>query len=124
MNREELKAYILETYNVQSDFPWSSYPENEVFRHTDNKKWFALLMSIPREKLRLEGTEKIDVVNLKCDPFLIGSLRTKEGFYPAYHMNKEQWITVVLSDEVEEELKMLLDMSYEATARKSKKNKS
>ena len=37
----------------------------------------------------MPGDESIDVVNLKCDPLLIGSLRSEPGFFPAYHMNKD-----------------------------------
>lgn len=89
------------------------------------KKWFALIMDIPRNKLGLQGNEQIDVVNLKCDPLLIGSLRQETGFFSAYHMNKASWITVALDGTVsDDKLKLLLDMSYEATASKVRKRKN
>ena len=57
------------------------------------------------------------MVNFKCDPILIGSLRGQTGFFPAYHMNKANWITVALDGSVpDEQIKMLLGMSYDATA--------
>jgi len=121
LNRLELKQYIAETYGVEPDCPWIKNPNFEVYRHSNNKKWFALIMDIPRNRIGLCGTDTIDVVNLKCDPLLLGSVRTESGIFPAYHMNKENWVTAALdgtaSDEV---IKMLLDVSYELTAVKIK----
>lgn len=117
MNRGQLKQYIIETYHCEADHPWMKYPNNEVFRHSNNRKWFALIMDVPREKLGLSGTELLDVVNLKCDPILIGSLRRDVGIFPAYHMNKANWITVALDGSVPDDtIRMLLDMSFETTA--------
>lgn len=78
-------------------------------------------MDIPKSKLGLPHTDMVDVVNLKCDPILIGSLRGDAGIFPAYHMSKANWITVALDGSVpDEKLKMLLDLSYELTATKMK----
>lgn len=125
MNRTELKQFIIENYNTEADYPWLKYPNYEVFRHSNNQKWFALIMDVPKDKLGLQGTEPLVVVNFKCDPILIGSLRGETGIFPAYHMNKEQWITVALDGSVSDErIKMLLYMSYEATVSKARKRKS
>ena len=75
MNREELEAYILNHYSTEPDYPWADTPRAAVFRHAGNRKWFALVMEVPRDKLGLAGTEKLDIVNFKCDPILISSLR-------------------------------------------------
>ena len=124
MNRAELKRFILENYNVESDFPWLKYPNYEVFRHSNNQKWFALIMDIPKNKLGLQGSDLLDVVNLKCDTLLIGSLRCEPGFFPAYHMNKDSWITIALDGSVsDDKIKMLLDASYDATAPKERSKK-
>ena len=124
MKRDELETLISETYNAEADYPWLKYPNYEVFRHSNNQKWFALIMDVPKDKLGLHGSEPLDVVNFKCDPILIGSLRSEAGIFPAYHMNKEQWITVALDGSVsDDKIKMLLDMSFEATAPKARKKK-
>ena len=124
MKRDELEMLISETYNADADYPWLKYPNYEVFRHSNNQKWFALIMDVPKDKLGLQGTELLDVVNFKCDPILIGSLSGEPGIFPAYHMNKEQWITVALDGSVSDgKIKMLLDMSYQATAPKARKKK-
>ena len=124
MNRAELGEHIFKTYGVEPDFPWDNSPDYAVYRHADNRKWFALVMVIPRRTLGLDGDGTIDVVNLKCDPVLIGSLRLEKGFFPAYHMSKEKWITVALDGTVDDErLKALVDMSFDLTAVRIKKNK-
>jgi len=125
MIREDLTAFILENYNAKQDYPWADYPNYTVFRHATNKKWFALIMDIPRSKLGMKGEKRLDVVNFKCDFKLIGSLLKAPGFFPAYHMNKASWITVALDGTVAgEKIKFLLDMSYELTSPKVRKRDS
>ena len=116
MNREELEVYILNYYATQPDYPWADTPRAAVFRHAGNRKWFALVMEVPRDKLGLVGTEKLDIINFKCDPILIASLRGEPGIFPAYHMNKSSWITAALDGSVQTEtIELLLDVSYELT---------
>ena len=121
MNISQLESYIIENYNVEPDFPWVKYPNYEVFRHSGSRKWFALIMEIRRGKLGLSDEGMLDILNLKCDPLLIGSLRSAPGFFPAYHMNKESWITLALDGSVpEDQIKALRDMSYELTKDKKR----
>ena len=116
MNREELETYISDHYATQPDYPWADMPRAAVFRHAGNRKWFALVMEVPRDKLGIAGTEMLDIVNFKCDPILIASLRGETGIFPAYHMSKTSWITAALDGSVPAEtLKLLLDVSYELT---------
>ncbi len=121
MNRAELEQFILEHYSTEPEHLWIRYPNYAVFRHSSNQKWFAAIMDVPKNKLGLTGEEPLDVVNFKCDPISIGSLRDEPGFLPAYHMNKESWITVALDGSVvDDKIKLLLDVSYEATLPKIK----
>ncbi len=123
MNREALDKHIKETYKVGAEFPWLSAPSFAVYRHQSNNKWFAVIMEIPKAKLGLEEEGSINVVNLKCDPLLIGSLILDKGIYPAYHMSKTHWLTVCLDDTVEEEkIRWLLNLSFELTDKKKKDN--
>lgn len=120
MNREELERYILNNYNTKPDYPWKKYPDYAVFRHSGSRKWFAVMMNVPKKKLGLQGADMLDIVNFKCEPFVVGALRMENGFFPAYHMNKENWITAALDGSVsDEKIKMLLDMSYTMTAPKN-----
>ncbi|WP_084300295.1 MmcQ/YjbR family DNA-binding protein [Microvirgula aerodenitrificans] len=105
--------YVNNKYQVGPDYPWSQYPSYAALRHHGTDKWFALLMNVPRNKLGLEGTDSVDVVNVKCRPEIVGSLRLKHGYLPAYHMNKEHWLTVLLDNTVpEKEIFELIDDSY------------
>lgn len=125
MKRTDFEKYIKEAYGALPEYPWESQPSYAVFRHKDNKKWFAVTMCISKRKLGINSDEPVDVVNLKCDPIVIGSLRGEQGFYPAYHMSKTHWITAVLDGETDaEKLKWLLSLSFELTAKKRKSNKA
>ena len=116
MNRKEVENYIFETYGVKKESPWADDPDSVIFRHRLNRKWFALIMRIPQKRLGLSGEEQVDVMNVKCYPELIENLRFSEGFFPAYHMNKTHWITVLLDENADKEkIKTLLDISYELT---------
>ena len=116
MTRQELTAYLKETYRCTGEQLFARYPSFQVFRHRENKKWFAVIMDIPQRNLGTGGDQQISVVNLKCDTRLIGSFREEPGIYPGWHMNKAHWLTVALDGTAQnEKIKFLLDMSYELT---------
>ena len=120
MTRQQLFQWMKRRYGVEPDYPWAD--ENAVLRHRDNNKWFALVMEVGREKLGMDGDGTAEIINLKCQPALIGSLRERNGFHPAYHMNKDQWLSVRLDgSETDDELKSLIDLSFELTQKKQKK---
>ena len=122
MNRETLDKYIKEFYGVNPEFPWISAPTYAVYRHQNNNKWFAIIMEIPKVKIGIKEEGNINVVNFKSDPLLIGSLIMDKGIYPAYHMNKNHWITVCLDGSVDEDkIQWLLDLSFELTSKLTRK---
>lgn len=115
MNREEIFEYVKEEYNTVPEHLWAKYPLDAVLRHSNNK-WYGIIMNIPKERLGLEGKEEIDILDVKCPPEMIGGFRKEKGFFPAYHMNKEHWITILLDGSVEsKKIKQLIDLSYELT---------
>lgn len=120
--RKSILKYALDTYSTNPDYPWSDSPNYAILRHSDNKKWYGAIMDISSDKIGLEGDKIIDMINLKCDPLMIGSLVKDDGIFPAYHMNKNHWITVLLDGSLDmEKVCALLDMSFEITAKKIKK---
>lgn len=122
MKLKELNAFIFDTYSVEPDHPFRMDDVSSVYRHTDNRKWFAITMNVPYRTLGLAREGHVDIVNLKCDPLLAGSLRGRNGFLPAYHMNKDRWITALLDGSAEDaEIVALLAMSYDLTAARTKK---
>ena len=115
MTRQEVFAYAKQQYGTEPDYPWMD--TNAVLRHADNKKWYAVILEVRREKLGLDGDGMLDVLNVKCDPILIGSLRLKPGFHPAYHMNKDKWLTIRLDGSVSPaEIQDLIDLSFRLTS--------
>ena len=117
MTRQELIAYIFDEYSVEPDFPFRMDDVTCVFRHIDNRKWFGIAMAIPYRTVGINKPGDVDILNVKCDPIMMGSLRGKSGFCPAYHMNKDKWITILLDGSAgHEDIKALLAISYSMTA--------
>ena len=74
-------------------------------------------MVIPYRTIGINKPVDVDILNVKCDPVMMGSLRGKSGFCPAYHMNKDKWITILLDGSAgQEDIKALLAISYSMTA--------
>jgi len=120
--RKQIIEYIDDFYGVKPDYPWAGHPDYCVFRHDSNKKWFALIMNITADKLGLDSDEPVDIINIKCDPLMSGSLRMNNGFFRAWHMNKEGWLSVLLDGTVSsDEIKWLIGISFDLTDKKKKK---
>ena len=119
MKRNDLIKYLQQEYICEIDYPWEKYPGYVVIRRKDNQKWFAGIFTITGHKVGLYTNEPIDVVNLKCEPDLIPNIIRESGIYPAYHMNKQHWISVDIEGyEDAEKFKMLVDMSYQLVGKK------
>lgn len=124
MDRKAVFDYAYKKYKSIPEYLWARDPEAAVLRHGDNRKWYAVIMRVSRDKLGLSGTEKTDILDVKSDPEMIGFLRMTKGILAGYHMNKENWITVLLDGSVDRDrICSLLDMSYELTRDKGKAGK-
>lgn len=121
MNQQEFLFYCLDTYSTVADHPFEGDFETAVLRHQDNRKWYALVMRLPRRKFGFDSDEMIDVVNLKLPLEMFGSFSVKDGVYPAYHMNKLHWISLLLPDASEELVQFLTEASFSVTRSKEKK---
>ncbi len=117
MTREQLEAYIQETYNADPEHPWAPESDHTVFRHTSNRKWFAVVMEISKMKLGIKEDGVICIVNLKCDPMMIGSFLCEDGIFPAWHMSKTHWLSASADGDAER-LKFLIDESFYLTVQK------
>lgn len=121
MDRKTIFDYACKTYQSTPEYLWVKYPGYAVLRHNDNNKWYAIVMNVPKNKLGLEGAEEVDIMDLKCDPEMIGSLRMVKGIFAGYHMNKGNWISVLLDDSMDESMIYhLLDVSFSLTENKKK----
>lgn len=123
MTKQSFLEYCLSTYGTVADYPFEDDFETAVLRHADNRKWYAIVMRVSRRKFGFESDEVIDVVNLKLPTEMFGSFGAADGVYPAYHMNKLHWISVLLPDAPEKVVSFLTNASFEATRAKIKRTK-
>lgn len=123
MTRQELLEHCLSTYGTAADYPFDEDFETAVLRHADNRKWYAVVMHVSRRKFGFDSDEVTDVINLKLPTEMFGSFGPADGVYPAYHMNKAHWISVLLSEADRDLISFLLNASYEST-RSRKRRKS
>ncbi len=119
--RPSVLSLARERYGSEGEYLFGKFPGFAVLRHP-NGKWYGVIMDLHRSKLGLSGEGMVDVLNVKCDPLMSGSLQLQPGIFPGYHMNKGNWITVLLDGTVElEQIGILLDISYDIVGRKGKR---
>jgi predicted DNA-binding protein (MmcQ/YjbR family) len=90
--------HIKSEYGANPEFLWPDRsPDHAVFRHSSNKKWFALVATISSKSLGIKEDKAIDIINLKFDKNQTYDFaETSDHIFPAYHMNKNNWITIWL----------------------------
>ncbi|MCR5564148.1 MAG: MmcQ/YjbR family DNA-binding protein [Desulfovibrio sp.] len=92
-------------YGDEPDFPFRKFPAYGVFRHAGSRKWYALIMSIPFSRLTSKTKSRtqaegniVEILNIKIGQTNPESLLEEEGIYPCYHMNRANWVSVLLED--------------------------
>lgn len=95
--KNDVCNFIKNQYNVTPEVLWVKYPNYLVFRNKQNKKWFAIIMNVTKNKLGLNGNEFVDILNVKCDNIATKMFTEQEGIMPAYHMNKQNWVSILLN---------------------------
>ena len=110
---------IIKKYNVSPEFLWDKYPNYGIFRNKKNNKWFAAILNVDKSKVINNESGEIEIINVKVDDLVNDYLKEK-GIFPAYHMSKKSWITIILDDTCKDEKIMeLIDISYELVNKKS-----
>lgn len=97
MTRQEFLNICLCSFGTSPDYPFNEDLETAVLRHSDNRKWYAIVMRVSRRKFGLDSNEIIDVVNLKL-----------------------HWVSVLLPDAPENVVTLLTNASFVATKGKIK----
>ena len=116
--REKYVDFLQKEFSAPGDRPWKDEGDltSSVYR-CPNGKWFALVMQIKFKNLGFENDEAVWAVNLKADAEKIPEITDKKSVFPAYHMNKKYWITVLLTAVTDfEQLCQLTRRSYELVA--------
>ena len=94
--------------------PFKKHPDILAFVNEKNK-WYALLSAVEYNKLNknTDITTKVKVLNLKYSTDKILDIIDNQNIFPAYHMNKKHWISIVLDKNIKlETIKELIDISY------------
>ncbi len=123
MTREEFFELVEDEFAVKPDYPFNKDFVSAVFRHKSNRKWFALLMQVPKNRLGFDGTENVEVLNLKCEPLFRTAILQNKGVIESYHMNKIHWISILIEEVDTQVLKTLLEISFQLTDEKPKQKR-
>lgn len=108
---KKLIEYIKLKYNNELEFLWEKYPQNAIVRRKDNAKWYALFLTIPKQKLGFDDKNVCEIINLKAND--IDKIVDNKSIFPGYHMNKKHWITIILDNKVPLDfIKNKIDKSY------------
>lgn len=112
-----LTDLIIGKYKDVPEFVWGKFPGHGVFRNPDSFKWYALIMNIHKNKLdKNADDEETEIINVKLSENKIHDLLSKNGFYKAYHMNKNNWISIILDDTVNDmEIMRYIEESHDFT---------
>ncbi|MGN1338207.1 MAG: MmcQ/YjbR family DNA-binding protein [Candidatus Coprovivens sp.] len=110
---EMIYKYVKDKYNTIPDHPFPNDKISTTLKN-NNRKWYGLIMEINSKKLNIYKEEQIKIMNIKLEPDHIEKLIDNINFFPAYHMSKKYWITIVLDSKIDiEKLKELIDESYQ-----------
>lgn len=119
--RERIIEHIKEFYGADIEYLWEDTPNSGIFRNNLSKKWFGIIMDIPKKRLGFDSEDIVFILNVKCDPIMVGELQKEKGFFPAYHMNKDKWISIILDGTVKNEtIFYLIKQSYDLVSNKVK----
>ncbi len=108
----QIIEYARKALDTDIDFPFKDH-DTGVLRRTESGKWYAAIITIPMTKLGVDSNQMVEIVNLHASKERVTELLDMPHFYPAWHMNKKSWFTVILDGSVDDkELFALLAESY------------
>lgn len=111
---KDIISYISDKYGGELEFLWEKTPDCAIARRLESKKWYIIFMVVKKDRFGFESGEEVEVINLHCPVGDVPELLQSRGIYPAYHMNKKHWISIILDETVPVvEIYKLLDKSYE-----------
>ena len=110
---KEIIQYIQEKYHDDLEFLWERFDENAIWRNKENNKWYAVILKITEDKLKMHSNKEIEILDLRYQKDQIQDMIDNQKIFPGYHMNKSNWITIKLDNTVDtEEIFKLIDNSY------------
>lgn len=97
---------IIEKYGNYPEFLWEKFDGSGIFRNPESQKWYAAVLEVEGSKVKKGKTGIIEVLDIKLEPDEIQELLMLPDFYPAYHMNKKSWITIILDESLSDSVIM------------------
>ncbi|MBD5454984.1 MAG: hypothetical protein HDR23_00635 [Lachnospiraceae bacterium] len=111
---KELIEYVRNKYHDELEFLWAKSPNNAVWRRKDTGKWYAVVLTVSKEKLGLPENEIVEIIDLRLQPELMEKIVDNERYFPGWHMNKKSWYTIILDTTVStEEICKKINASYQ-----------
>ena len=110
----EVIDYCNNKYGGNQVNPFKKHSDILEFVNKKNK-WYALFLDVEYNKLNknTDITTKVKILNVKYPTDNILSIIDNKNIFPAYHMNKKHWISIVLDKNIKSEtIKELIDTSY------------
>ena len=110
----EVIDYCNNKYGENHVNPFKKHPDILAMVNEKNK-WYALLLDVEYNKLNknIDITTKVKILNLKYPTDNISDIIDNQNIFPAYHMNKKHWISIVIDKNIKlETIKELIDISY------------
>lgn len=122
MTKAEIEAYILSNFEVVNDHSFEGDPTVTIFRRLDNNQRFAATKNVGSRSVNVERAGRIDILNLCVSPRLVATLREREGFRPAWRMNRNKWVTILLDGTVpDDEIRTYIEEAYKNVGKKGGK---
>ncbi len=111
--------HVLEVYGDETEYLWPDTPDNGIWRRKDTNKWYGAILTVEWKRLGIDSDRKIEILNLKAKPEDIEKLLERDSIFPAWHMNKKHWFTVILDNSIpNEELYTLIEESRRLVGKK------
>ena len=114
---------IIKQYGTEPEFLWEKFDGSGIFRNKESQKWFAAILDVEGSKVKKGKKGLIEVLDIKLEPNEIQELLLQPDFYPAYHMNKKSWITIILDESLSDKRVMELVGKSFGLSSKTKKYK-
>lgn len=115
---QKIIQYIKETYGDDLEFLWAN-STSAIWRNPQNRKWYGVLQQVNPTKFNLPDGCPVETLGLTADPLTILDLIDNQKIFEAYHMNKKNWLTIILNDSLDlGVIYNLIDGSYKRVSKK------
>ena len=116
---KEIIEYINNKYNDKLEFLWEKFDDNAIWRNKENNKWYGALLKVSGKKLGIDSDEIVEIIDLRYQKENIINIIDNKKVFKGYHMNKNNWITIILDESMKiKDILDLIDNSYKLSLKK------